>query len=347
MSLKKKKKLSSFAVLLLTVAFAIFMGACSDDEFIPFTPTEGNVDINNLNNKIAEAENAKTGVHVDTDAGNVALGATWVTRTEMDTFDNAINDAKQFANQARAATQADVNTAESTLNAAITAFNSAKKPGSKNAGFTIVELQALIAEAIEEKVGVEVNTTAANVDEGKYWVTQAVMSAFNATITAAENAVTSGTGIDLAYVNLSTAMTTFVSARGVGTKVAGPVTVDYGTTLSWGNAFSPTALGLVPGKTTTELNLNWLTSGTTLTGKVANVRFIEGTRNAGYALIEATGTVATATSSNAIYLYVTVTGLIPGKSYQYSVSDNGTNWSPMYDYKVPALVFSPTKSMLL
>ena len=83
--------------------------------------------------------------------------------------------------------------------------------------------------------------------------------------------------------------------------------------------------------------LNWLSTdgGATVGSKVAQVRFIRGTREAGYELIEKAGTVATATSSSGVSHKVEVTGLEPGKSYQYSVSNNGANWSPMYDYKVP------------
>jgi len=110
--------------------------------------------------------------------------------------------------------------------------------------------------------------------------------------------------------------------------------VNYGTTLSWGNSFTPVTLGLFPGNDTTELGLNWYSTGTAA-GKEAKVRFIRGTKTAGYEIRESAGTVAAASSGNVSHKAV-VTGLKPGHSYQYSVSSDGTNWSPMYDFKIPA-----------
>ena len=106
--------------------------------------------------------------------------------------------------------------------------------------------------------------------------------------------------------------------------------------LSWGistNADVAT-LGLTPGKNTTEINLNWYSSGAPA-GKVANVRFIRGTFTEGFELIEGTVTMAEAGSGNT-YHKATVTGLKPGASYQYAVSSDGTDWSDAYDFKVPA-----------
>jgi hypothetical protein len=401
------------AVTILDAALTVFNGAKTK------TGNRATLILTELNNKIAEAHAAKAGIEVNTASGNVAMGSWWVLQEDMTTFDTAITTAENARN---AATQGEVNTAVITLNTAITTFNEAKKQGSKISDFTLAELIAKIAEAKAAKLGVVVNTASANVAQGTYWVTQEIMTAFDNTITEAENALTASQAeIDTAVITLSAAITTFVDAKQQGTKIntdqlaaliasakaakigvvvdtasanvaegvswviqvvmtdfdtaitvaeaaltattqsavdaavstlgtaitvftnaqqtgskPAVTSVDYGTTLSWGSTYSPAALGLTPGNTTTELNLNWLTGGgTSVTGKGAYVRFIEGTKNAGYALIEKTGTVATATSSSSIYHAVTVTGLVPGKSYQYSVSDNGTNWSPMYDYKVP------------
>jgi hypothetical protein len=113
-----------------------------------------------------------------------------------------------------------------------------------------------------------------------------------------------------------------------------PDPINYSTELSWGTEFTPTTLGLTPGNNTTELMLNWYSAGGTIGSKVAEVRFIEGTKNIGYALREGTGVVAAAGGTNFSHK-VKVTGLKPGASYQYSVSTDGNNWSPMYDFKVP------------
>ena len=112
--------------------------------------------------------------------------------------------------------------------------------------------------------------------------------------------------------------------------------ISGGDALNWGIAAQADVktLGLMPGNDTTEINLNWYSSGSQA-GKVAQVRFIKGTFTDGIELNEKTGT-ATEASTNNIAHKVTVTGLKPGSSYQYAVSSDGNHWSPAYDFKVPA-----------
>jgi hypothetical protein len=418
----KKHSILQLTTLLLTVVLVIVMGACPANEILV-------VDRANLNTKIGEAENAKTGIEVDTDADNVALGSYWVTQTAMDALDNAIGTAKQTR---RSTNQTELDKAVNTLNTAITTFNGEKMLGTKTSGFTIEQLVAKITEANAVKQGVVVNTLAINVDVGTYWVTSEAMTDFESVITVAEQVAEQARDailtpeqetIDLAVTTLSEAITTFTNARKAGTKTAPidtsaleakiasantakqgvPVdsdavnvakgtywvtqavmttfnnainaaqtalstvttqaevdeaetvldaaitafsnaktagsmeTTDYETQLSWGTPFTPKNLVLTPGNNTTELMLNWsLDGGTSTTNRVANVRFIKGTRNAGTRLIEATGTVATATNASSTSYKVKVTGLEPGSSYQYAVCYDNTNWSPMYDFKVPA-----------
>jgi len=106
--------------------------------------------------------------------------------------------------------------------------------------------------------------------------------------------------------------------------------------LSWGvsSQASVLTLGLQPGKDTTEINLNWYSSGAEA-DKTASVRFARGTFTEANELIEKTGAVSAASSGFTAHK-ATVTGLKPGSSYQYAVSSDGTNWSDMYDFKVPA-----------
>jgi hypothetical protein len=107
--------------------------------------------------------------------------------------------------------------------------------------------------------------------------------------------------------------------------------------LTWGvsTVNAPATLGLTPGKTTTEINLNWYSSGT-ISNRTAQVRFVRGTFTAGKQLLEVTGTAAAAGSGGNFHHKATVTGLQQGASYQYAVSSDGTNWSDAYDFKVPA-----------
>jgi hypothetical protein len=105
--------------------------------------------------------------------------------------------------------------------------------------------------------------------------------------------------------------------------------------LDWGNSTTASVLtlGLQPGNDTTEINLNWYSTGAQA-GKVAQVRFARGTFTSATQLIPVTGTVAAAGGSTSHK--VTVTGLTKGGSYQYAVSSDGDNWSEAYDFKVPA-----------
>jgi hypothetical protein len=107
--------------------------------------------------------------------------------------------------------------------------------------------------------------------------------------------------------------------------------------LNWGvsSQANVLTLGLMPGNDTTEINLNWYSSGAP-GGKSAQVRFIRGTLAKGTELIEKTGAVSEAGATGNTVHKVTVTGLKPGSSYEYAVSSDGNNWSEMYDFKVPA-----------
>jgi hypothetical protein len=281
--------------------------------------------------KITEANSAKTGVEVDTAAGNVYPGTFWVTSAEMTALTNAIN-AAQLVADAVSPTQDDIDSAVTTLSLAISTFTSARKQGTKVDVIDYTALTAKIDEANTAKAGVVVNTAAGNVPSGTYWVTQAVMDTFDAAISAAQTALNATTqaAVATAVSTLNTAISAFNTAKTVGTLTA----VDYESTLSWGTTpLTPLTLGLNPGNDTTEIMLNWYSAGTTA-GKVAKVRFIEGTRNAGFALIEVTGAVATASTNNVSHK-AKITGLKPDTSYQYSVCTDDTNWSPMYDFKVP------------
>jgi len=106
--------------------------------------------------------------------------------------------------------------------------------------------------------------------------------------------------------------------------------------LGWGMSgiANVSTLGLTPGNDTTAVNLNWYSNGAQA-GKVAQARFIRGTLIAGTELVTATGAVAEASTGTTQHK-VTVTGLKPGYSYEYAVSSNGTDWSEIYKFSVPA-----------
>ena len=96
----------------------------------------------------------------------------------------------------------------------------------------------------------------------------------------------------------------------------------------WGVEFSPVTLGLTPGATITEVNLNWYSAAAT--GEISKVRFFDGSKD----FKEVTGTVIDASVGNTAHK-VTVTGLKADTEYQYWVSNNGVDWSEEYKYKTP------------
>jgi len=124
-----------------------------------------------------------------------------------------------------------------------------------------------------------------------------------------------------------------------GSEAVIEITKDYVSgedALDWGVSANANVLtlGLTPGNDTTEINLNWYSTGAQA-GKSAEVRFIRGKLSAGTELITKTGTVNAASTGFSAHK-VTVTGLKPGSSYQYAVSSDGADWSEAYDFKVPS-----------
>jgi hypothetical protein len=87
-------------------------------------------------------------------------------------------------------------------------------------------------------------------------------------------------------------------------------------------------LSLIPGSNTTELNLAWYSG----TGSVKS--FVSLFDECGY-VKTASGTSGAA-STGKQWHKAKLTGLIPGKKYRYSVSNDSANWSGEYDYSSPA-----------
>jgi hypothetical protein len=94
-----------------------------------------------LDAAIAAAKAAKTGILVNTSAGNVLTGNSWVTQGEMDALDAAIDAAETEAEKAASA-QAEVDKAETDLKAATETFTKAKKAGTKAVGSVNITLKA-------------------------------------------------------------------------------------------------------------------------------------------------------------------------------------------------------------
>jgi hypothetical protein len=113
------------AVTALNSAVATFNGAKT------LGSGEGTVaDTTDLTTAISAAETAKSGVAVNTDAANVPTGTDWVTQEVMTALESAITVAEGVV-QSASATQDDVTNAKTTLDSAVSTFNSAKQAGTK------------------------------------------------------------------------------------------------------------------------------------------------------------------------------------------------------------------------
>jgi hypothetical protein len=181
-----------------------------------------------LTTAITTANSAKSGITdgVSADAG--ASGVRFVTQTVMDALDAAIATAEAIAQKADA-TQAEVDAQVTVLNSAVSTFNAAKDTGTNE---TIQDanktaLTAAITAADGAKSGIVVGTSAGEVASGVAFVTQTVMDALNAAITAAQ-AIADKEDATQAEVNaqviaLNSAVTTFNDAKQTGTNTDTPV----------------------------------------------------------------------------------------------------------------------------
>ncbi|MDR1859017.1 MAG: hypothetical protein LBQ69_06055 [Treponema sp.] len=197
---------------------------------------EGNVDTDDLQLKITEAESERDGTRVSANGTDVPLGIFWVTSPVRETFDAAIATAETVLLTARS--QAAVNTAAANLESAITVFRNAKQAGTA-APIDMTALAAKIAEAESEKDLVVVDTAAANVAQGRYWVTASVMGTFQAAIDAAisvRNTAMNQQAVDAATGVLDAAITAFKGARGTGTKNAGFTSEELADLVAEANA---------------------------------------------------------------------------------------------------------------
>lgn len=100
------------------------------------------------------------------------------------------------------------------------------------------------------------------------------------------------------------------------------------------NRFYPEMLGLVPGATITELGITWWSLKSNQTaGSQALVR-VYSEDSALVGTFEGRAVDAPPSNSKRSH-QVTLTGLTANTKYKYSVSNNGTNWSDLYDYQTP------------
>ena len=97
-----------------------------------------------------------------------------------------------------------------------------------------------------------------------------------------------------------------------------------------GIQFEPETLGLSPGSSAADLNIDWYAN--TGRGNVSQVRIFD---TKGTLITTASGMVINASQGKVAHK-VTVTGLLPDTQYRYSVTNDGNNWSDEYNYRTPA-----------
>jgi predicted phosphodiesterase len=323
----KKQSVLQLTALFLAAAFAIIAAACSENEIggtenTAQTPTVADYEIGNLNQK----------------AGSVIA----VTITPRDgKSPGAVSNIKYAGN---AAVPQEFGTYHVTFDvAAATGWNAAT---GLSAGNLIVgnpddqtpEVGDYDINAIWTQTAGSVTPVTITPKDGK---STGVVTVYYQGIddTEYEKSETPPTLAGTYAVTFDVAAVTGwnpASSLSAGTLIIEKTAINYisgAGALFWGVTSNALTLGLTPGDTTKEINLNWYSSGTAA-GKVAKVRFVRGTFTAAFDLLEEEGTAANAGSST--QHKVTVKDLMPGASYQYAVSSDGENWSEAYDFKVPA-----------
>ena len=227
-----KKRLFN-VVLTFTLAGLLILTAC---------PTDGGggggiVNTDALQLKITEAKTERDNTRVSLINGtDVPLGMYWVAQQVMTEFVGAIATAEAVLLIAQ--NQTAVNNATANLEGAINTFKNARESG-KATPVNMTALAAKIAEAESEKDQVVVDTSAANVAYGRYWVTATVMETFDAAIDAAINVLNTAAiqqAVDTAASTLDTAITVFKNARGTGTRQTGFTAQELADLIASANA---------------------------------------------------------------------------------------------------------------
>jgi formylglycine-generating enzyme required for sulfatase activity len=180
-----------------------------------------------LNAALEAAYAAKTGIAVSVDGSDVLPEASWASQAAFAALNEAINAAETVA-RSPAAAQAEIDAVRTALTEAIGVFTAAKQPGSRPppAAADKGALNAALEAVYAAKTGVAVSAGGGDVATDTFWVTQAVLDAFDTAIAAAEtttqNIAATQAGVDSAESALTTATSVFNKAKRKGTK---PVTL--------------------------------------------------------------------------------------------------------------------------
>lgn len=118
------------ALSALKVAVAAFGESIKTGSYVPLPPTDFSALIASLTTAQTAANIQAAGIALSADGADVYPEQNWTTQEALDTLHTAIQTAQTTANNQSAA-QADIDTADMTLRAAIQTFNDTLKPGTK------------------------------------------------------------------------------------------------------------------------------------------------------------------------------------------------------------------------
>jgi len=219
----KNKKLLNI-ILTMILAWLPVLTACSG-------VTGGQVNYDNLEAKIAEAENEYENTTASGNGNNVSLGTYWVTLQLKAEFESYIDMAKAALNSN---SQIVVNNATGELADKIEEFKNARQPGTA-APVNKTGLSAKITEAELEKLIVVVASSPEEVAQGRKYVTQSVMNVFETSVTQAKNTLTSSDQnmVNTTTNSLNTEITLFRYAQHDGTKSSGFTQADLNDLLEF------------------------------------------------------------------------------------------------------------------
>jgi formylglycine-generating enzyme required for sulfatase activity len=209
------------AIAALTEALGVFTAAKQrGTRAVEDTPIAA-PDKEALDGAITAANAVKSGVAASADGGDVPAGLYWAPQAAFDALNGAIASAETVSRNP-AADQAGTDAAASALTEAITAFNAAKKPGTKAPPETDTgTLAGAITAANAVKSGVVASADGSDAPVDVYWATRAAFDALDGAIDPAETLshapAASRDETDSAKAALTAATNVFAAAKQPGT----------------------------------------------------------------------------------------------------------------------------------
>ncbi|ONI46148.1 hypothetical protein AN641_02460 [Candidatus Epulonipiscioides gigas] len=186
-------------------------------------------DISKLVSELENAHLAKATVVVinNKDEDEVIEDVKFVTQSEMTALETVMDEANEFiASEQPTSEQSKIDATVIKLQKAISKFKTDIKIGKLENSANISDLQSAIVDANNAKANILIAENATNVSIGKYFVTQATVSALDSVIQEAQNMIASApsysdsSDVVALTTKLNTAIETFNNSIKTGTKVA-------------------------------------------------------------------------------------------------------------------------------